>query len=49
LKEGTGLFTRIVVTDSLPRPEALLPQFEGFLEVESVAELLVQNIQKRAS
>ena len=48
LKE-TGLFTKIVVTDSLPRPEALLPEFADFLEVETVASLLVANIQKSAA
>ena len=42
----SGLFTKIVVTDSLPRPEALLAEFAGFLQVETVAPLLVSNIQK---
>ena len=47
--QKSGLFTKIVVTDSLPRPEALLAEFSDFLQVETVAPLLVSNIQKKVA
>ena len=40
--EATGLFGRIVVTDSHPRA---LAHPRGFLEVEPIAPLLVQHLR----
>jgi ribose-phosphate pyrophosphokinase len=43
----SGLFQKIVVTDSHPRVETLRSQFPDFLQVESVASLLVENVHKQ--
>ncbi len=46
--KATGLFKKIVVSDSHPRAERLGRRFKDFLQVETVAPLLVDHVMDRA-
>ena len=42
---ASGLFGRVVVTDSHPRAVELASDFRDFLEVEPVAPLLIEHLR----